>query len=1277
MTNPLQNNDKDSSLQNNDKSSYSSDFEETRLAFSTIKQTEKEREEISLKSGMVFGGQYCLVRLAGTGKMGEVWKAYDRIGERDVALKFVPRNIDNYESEIQKAKKCFQDVYALNHQYLCPIHAIVEDKDFGYCLVMKWMPGTLEEYQKETVGPGKSLEFKKTLLVLNHLAEALDYIHEKNVIHRDVKTKNVAVTKNENGDLVAASLIDFGLANSLEVYSHDFTPHSGTISGTPVYMPPEQWVNDAQSPQTDQYALAIIAYKLISGHVPFSNPNVKQLRSLIFNETPKLIPGVPRYVNTALQKALSKKPENRFSNCRQFVYELSGARRKKKILLSLLICLGILLVTFPMIYQQIRPKETVQVAYEEVLPVYKSVLIKDSEKEYAYIFQEIQESTALPNSADDLMERQNKSSADEKAGTSGESKNKSGGLTTPASGTKFPKDQSGSIKLGDAGNKTNSLASTKPLNPLQKVSLASSELASDKKSGSPAKKNSKDNKALSLSQIVKANEGRDNQKALSKKRTAFLMIGSEPLAVFEQREGPGWSYAYDKANSRGVLTLNGYNGASFDVSGIDLAVIVKDGTENRIKADGAHGALYQANGKLEISGSDKGTGKLYLSGENLTLPAEGELSAVLYSGESLSIKNLESVFVTGSGKSFGIAVKNGEFKMEKIHILQVKTEKESDSIHVNGDFSIFGSASDIISLQGALWHNGALSLQPARSDLSSMMRPYDPQTGKVQMKFEILGKTVDHFLWTVEDLSKAFNAPDRELCCALAANIELDYNSKDTATPKSKTEKPDKEVPSEKQEENADYGRSDLKNSQAVDLENGLLVLNRQKSYTFLSTGNWTIKRIPHSKMTHEFLRVYGELVLGTPLGMGSSSLTFDGGGKRSIIPNTPMSGDIVCQSFDGKKYVFRKYEVENTSKCSLIVVHGILKMYHGACIQNNINTNFFRTANDEGLAHEELVGGVFVASSGMFEMHGGKITQCQAPLCGGVCVNGLFQLYDGEICLNTGYNNGSNKVEGGGVAVRMGEIEMSGGRIIGNLALADNTARNGSRAAKGGGIHISQKSKVTISGGEISENLCLWGGGGIYVGGRGTSILNLSGNTKICDNFAILGSGIYANSPINLKGGRITNNKLANGVSASMPRGSGIYLREWGAGDILSEGPTISLSGNIIMDKEDDIFILDNKITRTNTGMFTFAPIVVTGPLTEKNQHFTISLGSAAASEDKTIQLVALQNQEVIDSIDNILDKFQFGFLGYEKNNNFQFEHHISRKNRVNNHFLILKDKK
>ena len=925
-----------------DKSSYPSDHDETEQALSNIKQKNIEPKETLLKSGMVFGGQYCLVRIAGLGKMGEVWKAYDRIGERDVALKFVPHNIDNYESEIQKAKKCFQDVYALNHQYLCPIHAIVEDKDFGYCLVMKWMPGTLEEYLKETKEAGKPLDFKKTLLILNHLAQALDYIHEKNVIHRDVKTKNVSVTRNEKGELIAASLIDFGLANSLEVYSHEFVPGSGKISGTPAYMPPEQWVNAPQSAQTDQYALAIIAYKLISGHIPFSNSNVKKLRLSILNDPPKLIPGIPRYVNAALRKALSKKPEDRFTTCRQFVYELSGKRQKKKILFSFLICLGISLLFLPIIYLKFHPKKTVQIPYEEILPVYKSVLTQNSEKEYAYIFQEIKKSSALPNSAEDLINPQNQKQ-DLEAPRNSES---SGEKLQKLSSGKNSKDLSqtpGSSDNEKNDNKKGSVDKTPNLQPNAPVSLSDSAV---KKSSAPLMvKNKTENKARQLTNTVKTSRSLESDKEAPKKLSAFLMFGSERFTVFDSREGEGWSYSYDKANSRGLLVLNEYNGASFGVSGIDLSVIVKDGTENKIKANSEHGAIYQLDGKLEITGSDKGTGKLFLSSENLTLPTKEKSSAVLYSQRDLSIKNLESVFVAGTGRSLGIMVGNGECKLNKVHVLQINMEEGNDSIHVDGDLSFFCNADDIILLQGGLWHRGHLSLQPAGTDLSNLMLPLNPQTGKLQMKFEILGQKINYFLRTPEDFVKAFNAPEKEACCAIAANIDFDFNSAHENNLKTNNKENQKENVQSNQKENEktiNLGRSDLKNENTAETTSNLLTLNRQKSYTFLSTGNWTVKRITREKTTREFLRIYGELILGSPLGLGSSSLTIDGGGIRTIIPDSPMSGDVVCQSFDNKKYVFRKFEASNCSKCSLIVVHGILKMYHGISIQNNINTNFF-----------------------------------------------------------------------------------------------------------------------------------------------------------------------------------------------------------------------------------------------------------------------------------------------------------------------------------------------
>ncbi len=1189
----------DKNIFRNDTEFSIADMEETKLAFSSIKTIENNANEIALKPGMVFGGQYCLVRSAGIGKMGEVWKAYDRIGERSVALKFVPRNIENYDLEIKKSKKCFQAVYKLNHQYICPIHAIVEDDKFGYSHVMKWMPGTLDDFQKEVAGPGNPLDFKLAMAILSNLAEALDYIHKENVIHRDVKPKNVCITQNEDRSFAYASLIDFGLASSVEYYKNNFEPRTGTISGTPVYMPPEQWINEVQSPQTDQYALGIIAYKLLSGHVPFTNSSIKELRGAIFYEQPKIIPGIPRFANQALQKALSKNPKERFNTCQEFVHALKGTARKQIKIVTSLFALFVFLTVLPFVYFLVNRADEIDIAKNDPLPVFESLLVKYTGKDYAFLFKEVKYDPTL---------------------------------------------------------------TVHSLNPVFPVAKVIKEEKKDQKALSDQKKqgqnhpNEENNKGMKLSKLLDSQNGvsnDSNKKKVSENtvrnkenvQNKYLTIGSERISFSEKKEGKGWSYSYDQTKKRGALLLAGYQGASLGSCGIDLDITVQEGTENTVQGDGKSNVLFVKHGKLRLTGSGKGTGKLVLSVDKINSSAE-QGPAVLFAQDGIDIENLTAMTISSVNRCYGIEVENGGLSLTNVSLLDVATKKNIDSVHVGGPLALTCSASAKIILEGALWHRGKFSVQgiPGHQEKD---RPIDSVTGTLFMTLKLLDKKIDRVLLTSENLEKTINPPANEQVFLLAANIDAVY---------------------------------DL----AVEKEGKLTFLNvidRKLHCTMLSSGNWTIKRAGKRDkiLSHEWLRVYGDLVLGSPMGMGSSTLTIDGGSERKEILEANdakafVSGDIFCKTEDNRKYSFTKYKVVKETKNVLISVYGSLKMYSGVSIQNNINTLFFINEENNGLSQPEYAGGVYIADNGIFEMYGGKVTQCQAPLCGGVAVNGIFRLYDGEISMNTGYNNGVNKVEGAGVGIRAGVFEMYGGKITGNLALADNTAQEGSRAAKGGGIHISGRSKAIISGGSITNNLCLWGGGGIYVGGRGTSELLISQNAEISNNFAILGAGIYMNSSVKMEGGRIENNSLVEGVSATLPRGAGIYIREWGNGDLATKGPVFTISKDAFLGQNDRIYIVDNKVAKLKMGQYVYAPISVLPPLTDYNQKFVVSIGSAAASVDKTIRIVSIENVVDEKNVEKIASCFDFGYLGYKNNEKFHLESYLDKTSDFPKYYLVLK---
>ncbi|MDO4551673.1 MAG: bifunctional serine/threonine-protein kinase/formylglycine-generating enzyme family protein [Planctomycetia bacterium] len=283
---------------------------------------EMDAELQELVSGMILAEKYRLENQAGQGGMGVVWKAFDTVGKRWVALKFVPKEMRHVNVAMEQVETAFQTIQALNHQYICPVYALERDAKFGYYVVMKWLNGmSLAEFRQQR-------EFRQEMIlpILKPLSEALDYAHKRGVIHRDVKPGNIFLLTPQNGEL-EVQLIDFGIA--AEIPQADTTFHTFLqlkTSGTMAYMPPEQWEGDPQEQdgRTDQYALATVAYELYAGHLPFVESNERKLISRKLQKRPEKIKSVPAHVNSALQKALAKDRRERFPSCVDFVKALSA-----------------------------------------------------------------------------------------------------------------------------------------------------------------------------------------------------------------------------------------------------------------------------------------------------------------------------------------------------------------------------------------------------------------------------------------------------------------------------------------------------------------------------------------------------------------------------------------------------------------------------------------------------------------------------------------------------------------------------------------------------------------------------------------------------------------------------------------------------------------------------------------------------------------------------------------------------------------------------------------
>ncbi|MDR0706093.1 MAG: protein kinase [Planctomycetaceae bacterium] len=266
--------------------------------------------------GHVLGENFRLEKILGRGGMGEAWKAYDQTADRFVVLKFIPKEIQHVQEAMDLLRSSFKKVHALQHQHICPVYGLFTDHQHGLYLAMKYIDGvSLDVYQSKYVKKYGKILFSDIVQILWGIAKGLDYAHEKKVIHRDIKPLNIMIGKSDG-----VQIIDFGLAEDIRTSMTRFSRElQMSIAGTRPYMAPEQWRGRLQDARTDQYALAVTAYEIFSGHVPFWGNDVAILRECVLNEEPAPIAELPEYVNNALLKALSKKREDRYENCRAFI----------------------------------------------------------------------------------------------------------------------------------------------------------------------------------------------------------------------------------------------------------------------------------------------------------------------------------------------------------------------------------------------------------------------------------------------------------------------------------------------------------------------------------------------------------------------------------------------------------------------------------------------------------------------------------------------------------------------------------------------------------------------------------------------------------------------------------------------------------------------------------------------------------------------------------------------------------------------------------------------
>jgi Flp pilus assembly protein TadD len=252
--------------------------------------------------------------------MGVVYLASDPLLSRQVAVKTVDLSVEEPEEREFLRTRLLRDARAaavLKHPNIVAIYDVFEDAGRAY-VVMEYIEGeSLAAKLKRNPLP----DTPSMLKVLSQMADALDYTHVRGVIHRDIKPANVMI---DTGG--TTKIMDFGIARMSD--TRTCTP-TGMVMGTVEYMAPEQILGENIDGRVDQFALAVVAYQMMTGSTLYGPNNVATLTYKIVNEAPPPPCArntyLPRAVDVVLAKALSKKPGDRFATCADFVGALATA----------------------------------------------------------------------------------------------------------------------------------------------------------------------------------------------------------------------------------------------------------------------------------------------------------------------------------------------------------------------------------------------------------------------------------------------------------------------------------------------------------------------------------------------------------------------------------------------------------------------------------------------------------------------------------------------------------------------------------------------------------------------------------------------------------------------------------------------------------------------------------------------------------------------------------------------------------------------------------------
>ncbi|MBS1830230.1 MAG: serine/threonine protein kinase [Acidobacteria bacterium] len=300
-------------------------------------------------------GPFQILEEIGRGGMGTVYRGIDPMIGRPVAIKIIRLlGYNDAEEQAWLRSRLFREARAagrLCHPGIVTIYQVGEERDLAY-IAMEFVDGLSLAALLEANPAPDPAHLRRILL---EVAEALDYAHARGLVHRDIKPENIMLTT-----AGVAKVTDFGIAKTMlgqTGASTRMATRDGAMAGTPLYMSPEQIRGRELDGRSDQFALAVIAYRIFTGRVPFAAEHITGVCYQIIHEEPpaaeEICPGIGPHISAVLQRGLAKDPRDRFPTCTEFVRALEATpvkpaprkpiNRWKEAAISLTVTAGLLL----------------------------------------------------------------------------------------------------------------------------------------------------------------------------------------------------------------------------------------------------------------------------------------------------------------------------------------------------------------------------------------------------------------------------------------------------------------------------------------------------------------------------------------------------------------------------------------------------------------------------------------------------------------------------------------------------------------------------------------------------------------------------------------------------------------------------------------------------------------------------------------------------------------------------------------------------------------------